>query len=147
MTGIFITRLGGRSFGESAFVPSASSAPAISHGSHSLLGCLQTSVSTLCSQGQESLSPLGNLVLGSFFLLSAGSGRGISPIRLDVGSFTGTAHLADRCSSPARYSSVFQIGGCLEVLRWTGFPLLGARVGRTHGSVTSFQNPGALEPN
>lgn len=48
-------------------------------------GCLwTTSNSPLLSQGQESL---GKRSSGIVFLLSAGSGRGISPTRLDVGSF------------------------------------------------------------
>lgn len=119
--------------------------PAIAHCKQSFLACLRTSDSPLGSQGQESPSPLGNLALGSFFLLSAGSGRGISPTKFDVGSFTGTAHLAGRCSFAARYGSVFQMGGCLEVLRWTGFSLLGASPCRAHRSV-SFQHPGVPEP-
>lgn len=99
-----------------------------------------TSNSPLLSQGQESTpSLLGIVVLGSFSCCQQALEEAFAPQGLMWEVFTGTAHLADRCSFVARHSSVFQMGGCRRILRWDCFlSLLGASVGHTHGSVTSF---------
>ena len=75
-----------------------------------------------CSQGQESPpSLLGDVVLGSLSCCQQALEEALAPQGFMWEVFTGTAHLADRCSFAARHSSVFQMGGCLGILRWDWF--------------------------
>lgn len=61
-----------------------------------------TSNSPLLAPGQESLSSLGNAVLGSFSCCQQALEEALAPQGLMWEVFTGTAHLVGRCSFAAR---------------------------------------------